>query len=541
MGYRISDLQKASVPLNGSESFEIEQGGSSRQVSLLDLLPGFDSTLSADLLNPIKGVNLIGFKAAGDEAVARTLGQRFDHIGTSRVEMIDDMTDEMLADIKSGEIPTVDCYPAFVKARARLGIDGGVIVVPGGSIGSSAEWQLYDGMSLEGSGGFCHAGATTSQNTEIVALHSGRSILSVVGANGCRVRNLTVKSYPTAIPKTGILAGRSGAASAGQHYFDNVSVFGHYTTAAIYSIASEVCIWAHTYVWLFGGGAKYCFYTSSVDDLSVGGLTSSTNIGCTLIAPHFLSFVDDTDSSCMFMKGRYDMGSWRVMAGYFIPYKGSYLTIDLGPRDPDGNIMLGSLDFDINGEMMAGGDPKCGVRIKTSATSVQPFILRGFRLNGGRFDTLANTGGDRYGLWFDDNIIFENAYVFTQPATNFPYATNRINRKNIVGGNWAVGRDAYWAAANLASGASNTYGGSYAPAATSVDSTNTVKCRGSLTRSALGDLFALPAGLWPPFDMFFTSGTTRIRASSTTGMVTATAGDVTQIDLSVISFCLSRF
>lgn len=50
MGYKISDLQGASLPLTGNELLELTQGGNSRQARVMDLLPGFDGdTLAAEL------------------------------------------------------------------------------------------------------------------------------------------------------------------------------------------------------------------------------------------------------------------------------------------------------------------------------------------------------------------------------------------------------------------------------------------------------------------------------------------------------------
>lgn len=64
MGYRIRDLQGATLPLTGQEIIEIEQGGSSRQVKVLYLLPGFEETLSQDLADKVdvdKGAAMIGY------------------------------------------------------------------------------------------------------------------------------------------------------------------------------------------------------------------------------------------------------------------------------------------------------------------------------------------------------------------------------------------------------------------------------------------------------------------------------------------------
>lgn len=511
------------------------------------------SDLRSELAGPIQETNLIGFRAAGIAAVTRSLGDRFDAEGVSRVKLIDYMTPEMIADVYAGTM-LVDCYPACLAASNALGIAGGVIDAIGGNITLMSEWNPGEAVAIEGTGGFYHAGANNAGNTVFVGKHAGRSVISLAGNNGNRLRNLSVKTYPGIYPKTGILLGRipnpsgPGPLSAGQHHLVNVSVFGHYSQAAIYSIASEVCLWEHTYVWLFGGGAKYCFYTGSEDGLAVGGLAASTNIGCTLIAPHFLSNVDDPDAACMFFKGRYDLGAWRVVAGYFIPYKGSYIDIDLGNYVPGGNIMIGGLDFDVNGEIMAGGDPKCGVRIRTTAGAVNPFPLRGLRINGGRFDMAANSDGAHYSVNIDDNVLLEHPDILVQTPSAFPYATFKVNRKNVIGGRICGGRSARWATVAFSSGWTNAFGGSWATAAYRMESEGIVRCRGSIAGPSLGVMFILPVGFRPPSDQYFTvtagaSGTAvgRVRVSSTTGEVSLVAGTPDHVDLSNICFGMSEF
>lgn len=49
MGWKISDLQGASLPLTGNELIEVTQGENSRSVRVMDLLPGFDDTLTTQL------------------------------------------------------------------------------------------------------------------------------------------------------------------------------------------------------------------------------------------------------------------------------------------------------------------------------------------------------------------------------------------------------------------------------------------------------------------------------------------------------------
>ena len=56
-------MQGATLPLSGNEIIELEQNGNSRQVRIMDALPGFDNTLAADLADPAKGAFLSAFES----------------------------------------------------------------------------------------------------------------------------------------------------------------------------------------------------------------------------------------------------------------------------------------------------------------------------------------------------------------------------------------------------------------------------------------------------------------------------------------------
>lgn len=77
MGWKISDLQGASLPLTGNELLELTQGGNSRSVRVLDLLPGFEDTLAADLADPTKGSALVAHRT-------RTVGASLDGIADAK-------------------------------------------------------------------------------------------------------------------------------------------------------------------------------------------------------------------------------------------------------------------------------------------------------------------------------------------------------------------------------------------------------------------------------------------------------------------------
>lgn len=76
MGWKISDLQGASLPLTGNELLEVTQGENSRSVRVADLLPGFENSLGADLADAddeTKGAALIGYAGSTVAAVLAEL------------------------------------------------------------------------------------------------------------------------------------------------------------------------------------------------------------------------------------------------------------------------------------------------------------------------------------------------------------------------------------------------------------------------------------------------------------------------------------
>lgn len=131
MGWKISDLQGASLPLAGGELLEVAQGGNSRSVRVSDLLPGFESTLAADLAsndNDELGAALIGYAGS---TVAAALAEieselsskqyvtpdQFGGIGT--VSGDTDATAGLKAALASG-------YPVRGVPGMRYGITGSI-------------------------------------------------------------------------------------------------------------------------------------------------------------------------------------------------------------------------------------------------------------------------------------------------------------------------------------------------------------------------------------------------------------------------------
>jgi len=220
----------------------------------------------------------------------------------------------------------------------------------------------------------------------ILAEHTGNAVLSITGWTHAKTSGIYIKTDDTTYPKTGLLLGRTSAASAGHHNFDYIKVEGRFSVAPIYSIASEVNTWSDIYVLNKAGTtSKYCFYTSTADDLSVASLTSSTNLVCTFTSAYFINESTDPDAACIYMESDESMGSWNWYNAYLIPFAGSYVHIN---NATDAQALGPYAFYGLNGERLSGGDPMYGVRI-TNNVALGNFVLNGLTIVGNRFDLLA--------------------------------------------------------------------------------------------------------------------------------------------------------
>ncbi|MEN1835844.1 hypothetical protein AAIM60_23515 [Pseudomonas lijiangensis] len=490
-----------------------------------------------DLADATKGVSLVGYKAAGASAVSRSLAKRAEYEGKSRVNVIDYMTEAMIADVYAGT-RAVDTYPAYVAAQNALPLDGGLLIAPAGTSRLDSEFTLRHGVSLHGTGSMYSTNGVAPGNTVFVPNHSGRSAISLVGANGCHLNNFTIKAYPEAYPKAGLVLGRSSPASAGQHHIDGVSVLGHYSQAAVYSIASEDILLTQLYVWIFGGGARHGFHTGISDTLGLGGLVASSNLHIDLIHPFIINSSADPDAACIYIEGAQAVGNLKVVGGYCIAFSGSYIQLNLGAIDALSPI--GTFGFDVNGERLSGGDPLYGIRI----TAVGTQTLKGFSVSGGRFDLLSSGSTTHYDILVPGNVVLDAPNIVMPPPEAFPYATSRVNRPNIHGGVVSVGRTTRWTALAFAGGWADSFGPPVAAAGWRIDSDNKVVLRGTVSGGAVGVLATLPLEARPQSDLFFPVSTGaspvigRVRITAATGAITLSGTQFVQVDLSGISFNL---
>lgn len=285
---------------------------------------------------------------------------------------------------------TNDAYPAITAAIAAcVAAGGGFVDFQVGVYKTLTPVVVPRWVCLRGEAATGVAGGTTFNGTTVIrGTHTGVAVLDFRGTQAAGLDNIKVYGDQTLTPKTGILLGRNSVGSAGFHIFNNVSVEGYFSKAAVYSIASEENTWIRPHISLIGGGALYAFYTSQGDDLAVGGLTGSSNIQGTLYAPWFRSDVNDAASSLIYINAGAGTLAWTFSGGYLLPKSGAYVTIQTGAVDasdtPGQFVFIG-----INGEKNPGGlDPHAGFDLLVSGSRV----LHGLQVLGCSFELEATAG-----------------------------------------------------------------------------------------------------------------------------------------------------
>lgn len=460
-------------------------------------------------------------------------------ISGATVNVFDFMTAAMIADVQA-RTATIDTAAAITAAIASLGTTGGVVRMPKGRYLTSSKVTLTTGVSLVGDGQIGGPSAYDEGVTTIYAVHTQPAVLSLVGAVGCTVSDICLQGGPTsgAYPQTGMLLGRSTSASAGYHHISRVAVYGNFSVAGVYSIASEDNYWEDLNIWVFGGGAKNCFYTS-IGNSNVNmteSLVTSSNLDNVFVRFWFTNSSTDANAACLYIDAAEAVGSWSFYGGYATAYAGSYVTIANGYVD--GLSALGPFTFvGFNGELLSGGDPLYGFRL-TASSSVQ---LRGLAIINSRLDFLAGT--NHYQIYKAPTLTLQTPNIVIQPPEAFPYALTDVFRDKVLGGILSIGREYAWTNVTFAANWANTLGAPYAPASYCIDANGFVRVRGQVVRSTAGSttIFTLPATVRPAYDMFFSTGVGAgvgtLLVSSSTGVVSLYAGTVTDaIDLTPIQF-----
>jgi Pectate lyase superfamily protein len=455
-------------------------------------------------------------------------------ISGATVNVFDFMTAAQIADVQA-RTATIDTAAAITAAIASLSTTGGVVRMPKGRYLTSSKVVLTTGVSLVGDGQIGGPSAYDEGVTTIYAVHNQPAVLSLVGAVGCTVSDICLQGGPTsgAYPQAGLLLGRSTSASAGYHHISRVAVYGNFSVAGVYSIASEDNYWEDLNVWVYGGGAKNCFYTS-IGNSNVAmtePLVTSSNLDNVFVRFWFTNSSTDANAACLYIDAAQAVGSWSFYGGYATAYAGSYVTIANGYVD--GLSALGPFTFvSFNGERLSGGDPLYGFNL-TASTAV---TLPNLNIIGGRFDFQAGT--NHYQIRQSNNLTLTQPNITLKPPEAFPYAQILLYRDLILGGTMNVGRYAAWQAATLAGSWVSAFGSPYPTPSYMIDSTGRVHLRGTVT-GGTGTIMTLPVGYRPVYTWRLPSlsnGAVALVTVDSSGVVSLNSGSGTNLELGGLSF-----
>jgi len=204
------------------------------------------------------------------------------------------------------------------------------LYIPGGTYKTTAELSILNtygvGLDVYGAG---------DGTTIIKAVHSGRSVLSMIGAVNCSLNHITLQGDTTTFPKIGLLLGRSSASSAGWHTFNKILITGAFSLAGIYNIASEGNGFYDLFV-IFASQAtaKYGVCIAGSDFESVGGLTASTMVG-QMFYNASIYMGGSSGVATVYISGSVSTGNIGFYGGYFVTSTvgSSYVQINSGLQD----------------------------------------------------------------------------------------------------------------------------------------------------------------------------------------------------------------
>jgi hypothetical protein len=248
-----------------------------------------------------------------------------------------------------------DCSDAIIAAIASV---TGVPIYFGGGVYTTTEC-IYLSHSTH---------LRFSKESKILGYHTDHAVISLKGATQCVLENPYVMGSSQVTPKTGIALGRTATDSAQENTFYRPNVEGWFSVAAIYSIAAELLTMYSPRVNLLGGGAKYCWFTSDTDDLSVDSFTAGSNTMVSVYSPDFVNEqTGNTDDAVIYvgMATATVFGHSYPMA-YLAAKKGSYVQINCD-YDTGSRFTPGPISFDnCRGEGLTTGN---AVYLSTTLTS----------------------------------------------------------------------------------------------------------------------------------------------------------------------------
>ena len=299
------------------------------------------------------------------------------------------MTQAEIDDVM-GNTLSMDVTQSILDAISSVGDGGKVVFLPGGcKVTAPIIAENKRGITLEGaSGQYQYSGS------RIVASHTGKAVLSLVGSLFCRVQGIGLEGATASRPKTGLLLGRSSAASAGYHVFDQMNIQGFYSVAGLYNVASEVNNFHNCYI-LPSSAADAGAYISGTDGLSIGGLTGSSCEANTFVGGGIGNADNTSGSTGLYLDCGKATGHHQFFGTFMAKNGGdSYILIRLGVVDGQSTIFPISF-YNVVGEKITTG-PAYGLHILNGTAGA--LSLAGLTVKNGRFEDITSnhiavTGG----------------------------------------------------------------------------------------------------------------------------------------------------
>ena len=424
MGFRIEDLQDASLPLGGSEVVELEQAGSSRKVKVSDLLPGFDDALRVDLADQAdtsKGSRLVAWLSNISGAVARWVSEKLaDQLSFKDFGIVGDGSDE-----------TVKLQAAFAAAAGKV-----LRAEPGKIYFTTDELLVPSGAEID----FCG-----SQLNYTIAVN-GKNCIRFKNTQRSTLRNVTITPVGVTLGDHGgsrmpVCIGEYGNTFGNTPNRDilleNVSVVGGFDAMNAFAI--------------FGDTARVRIVNPQVIGTAVGASAgigilvhwSANNTGAPtttyhpnniqIINPYFEKCALGTaqeQPSCIFLSGTHNVSVTNMVGddintGVYV-YPG-----DFGytyARASDGTAMR---NIDVSGFTMKA-IRKFGVYVLGQANGVGPSLpmgvtVRGGHLSGGNIGVRVRRCAD--GVSLEDTYVSgANTGVTVAEATDV-----KLGRLRVVG------------------------------------------------------------------------------------------------------------
>ena len=268
---------------------------------------------------------------------------------------------------------TTDMTTALNNSILAVG-NGGTVIWPVGTYLTSGPIlaENLTGLTIQAA-----SGINGNAGTVLLGTHTGKAILSLVGSNAVTVGPVSLTGSATTKPKTGLLLGRSSASTAGNHNFFGTSIYGSFTVAGLYNIASESNSFFGINI-LTSAAPIAGVYMSQADTQSVGGLTSSSMEDNKFFGGTIFNNDTAAGSAAVYIDAGVATGHIHFY-GTFLLKNGadSWIYIRLGAIDGQGTIF--PIGFhDCAGES-ATNQPNYGVHVHNS-TVINPLAVTSLTL-----------------------------------------------------------------------------------------------------------------------------------------------------------------